>query len=147
MLPALPSHLTRRTFLTNAGRGVGALALASLLQPGVRAASAAATDRWPGILPKLHHRAKAKRVIWLTMAGGPSHLETLDPKPVLAAQHGQPMPESLTKGQQLAQLQGATLKCYGRNGGSRSLGNAAQKSASCFRCSARWWTRSRLCAR
>jgi hypothetical protein len=47
------------------------------------------------------------------MAGGPSQLETLDPKPKLAELHGQPMPESLTKGQQLAQLQGKPLLCFG----------------------------------
>jgi hypothetical protein len=52
-------------------------------------------------------------VIWLTMAGGPSHLETFDHKPKLAEMHGQPMPESLTKGQQLAQLQGQKLVCFG----------------------------------
>ena len=52
---------------------------------------------------------KAKRVIWLTMAGGPSHLETFDPKPKLAEMDGKPMPESMTKGQQLAQLQGQKL--------------------------------------
>jgi len=52
-------------------------------------------------------------VIWLTMAGGPSHLETFDPKPKLAEMHGKPMPESLTKGQQLAQLQGSKLVCQG----------------------------------
>jgi hypothetical protein len=52
-------------------------------------------------------------VIWLSMAGGPSHLETFDPKPKLAAMHGEPMPESLTKGQQLAQLQGQKLNCFG----------------------------------
>jgi hypothetical protein len=46
------------------------------------------------------------------MAGGPSQLETFDPKPKLAAMHGQPMPESLTKGQQLAQLQGQELLCH-----------------------------------
>ncbi|MGH7958726.1 MAG: DUF1501 domain-containing protein [Opitutaceae bacterium] len=39
------------------------------------------------------------------MAGGPSHLETFDPKPMLNQLHGQPFPESFTKGQQLAQLQ------------------------------------------
>jgi hypothetical protein len=69
--------------------------------------------------------ARAKRVIWLTMAGGPSQLETFDPKPNLAAMDGTPMPESLTRGQQLAQLQGEPLVCqgpvfpfarYGRNG-------------------------------
>ena len=47
------------------------------------------------------------------MAGGPSHLETFDPKPKLAAMHGKPMPESFTKGQQLAQLQGQKLLCFG----------------------------------
>ena len=47
------------------------------------------------------------------MAGGPSHLETFDPKPKLGEMDGQPMPESFTKGQQLAQLQGAKLSCFG----------------------------------
>jgi hypothetical protein len=47
------------------------------------------------------------------MAGGMSHLETWDPKPTLAKMHGQPMPESVTKGQQIAQLQGAKLNCFG----------------------------------
>jgi Protein of unknown function (DUF1501) len=47
------------------------------------------------------------------MAGGPSHLETFDPKPKLAEMDGKPMPESFTKGQQLAQLQGQKLKCFG----------------------------------
>jgi hypothetical protein len=57
---------------------------------------------------------KAKRVIFLCMAGGPSHLETLDHKPTLAKMHGQAMPESITKGQPIAQLQGnKALKCLG----------------------------------
>jgi hypothetical protein len=47
------------------------------------------------------------------MAGGMTHLETWDPKPTLAKMHGQPMPESVTKGQQIAQLQGAKLNCFG----------------------------------
>ena len=47
------------------------------------------------------------------MAGGPSHLETFDHKPKLAAMDGQPMPESITKGQQIAQLQGQKLICFG----------------------------------
>ena len=105
---------TRRVFLGRASQGVGALALASLLRPGVlKAASAAGRDRWPGVVNPPHFPAKAKRVIWLTMAGGPSHLETFDPKPKLAAMHGQPMPESFTKGKQIAQLQGQKLTCFG----------------------------------
>ena len=47
------------------------------------------------------------------MAGGPSHLETFDYKPKLAEMHGQPMPESFTKGQPIAQLQGQKLNCFG----------------------------------
>src|ERR1041385_2957969 len=100
---------TRRAFLGRAGRTLGSVALASLLNPGLlRAAEAMAkTGRpWHGVIQPLHHPAKVKRVIWLTMAGGPSHLETFDYKPKLAQMDGKPMPESLTKGQQLAQLQG-----------------------------------------
>ena len=67
----------------------------------------------PGVLGKLPLPQRAKRVIWLTMAGGPSHLETFDPKPKLAEMDGKPMPESFTKGQQLAQLQGKPLNCFG----------------------------------
>jgi hypothetical protein len=60
-----------------------------------------------------HHAPKAKRVIFLCMAGGPSHLETFDYKPELAKLDGKPMPESYTEGQPIAQLQGKTLKCQG----------------------------------
>ncbi len=97
--------LTRRAFLGRTAQGVGGLALSSLLAPGLVAA--------PGVLTKLPLSQKAKRVIWLSMAGGPSQLETFDPKPKLAEMHGQPMPESFTKGQQLAQLQGQKLTCFG----------------------------------
>ncbi|MCA9096653.1 MAG: DUF1501 domain-containing protein, partial [Planctomycetaceae bacterium] len=55
--------------------------------------------------------AKAKRVIFLCMAGGPSHLETFDYKPKLKELHGQPMPASVTDGQPIAQLQGQSLVC------------------------------------
>ena len=105
MPPELQAALTRRAFLGRTAQGVGGLALASLLTPGLAAA--------PGVLSKLPLPQKAKRVIWLSMAGGPSHLETFDPKPKLAEMHGQPMPESFTKGQQLAQLQGQKLTCFG----------------------------------
>jgi hypothetical protein len=50
-------------------------------------------------------------VIFLVMAGGASHLETFDPKPRLAAEHGRPMPASITEGQPIAQLQGQKLRC------------------------------------
>ena len=103
--PELRAALTRRAFLGKTAQGVGGVALASLLGPAAMAS--------PGVLSRLPLPQKAKRVIWLSMAGGPSHLETFDPKPKLAEMHGQPMPESFTKGQQLAQLQGQKLTCYG----------------------------------
>ena len=106
MSPAeFQAALTRRAFLGKTAQGVGGVALASLLGPAAYAAA--------GALTSLPLPPKAKRVIWLSMAGGPSHLETFDPKPKLAEMHGQPMPESFTKGQQLAQLQGQKLTCFG----------------------------------
>jgi len=104
---AVSSH-TRRAFLGRATQGVGAVALASLMNPGLLRASASS-----GVLKDLPFPQKAKRVIWLTMAGGPSQLELFDHKPKLAEMDGKPMPESFTKGQQLAQLQGQRLVCKG----------------------------------
>ena len=110
-------NLTRRTFLGNTARGLGSLALGSLL-----GGSLFAEEKWRGLISPLHFPPKAKRVIWLTMAGGPSHLETFDWKPELAKMDGKPMPESLTKGQQIAQLQGAVLKCMGPQWGFKQFG-------------------------
>ena len=59
------------------------------------------------------HQPKVKRIIHLYMAGGMSHLETFDPKPMLAKMDGKVMPETMTKGMQLAQLQGQKLVCFG----------------------------------
>ena len=93
--------IQRRNFLGKAGIGFGSLALGSLLrQDGV----AAAATHLPHLAPR------AKRVIFLCMAGGPSHLELFDYKQKLVDLDGKPMPESLTKGQQIAQLQGRELK-------------------------------------
>ena len=102
------NSLARRAFLGRTAQGVGGVALAALAAPR---SLEAAPQR--GVLPSLPLPQKAKRVIWLTMAGGPSHLETFDHKPKLAELDGQPMPESMTKGQQLAQLQGQKLICFG----------------------------------
>ncbi len=101
-------QLARRVFLGGACQTVGAVALASLLRPAALEAAPA-----QGVLTSLPLPQRARRVIWLTMAGGPSQFETFDPKPKLADMDGKPMPESLTKGQQLAQLQGQQLVCLG----------------------------------
>lgn len=94
----------RRSFLARSGIGVGASALASLLARDARSAMSPPTRHFP---------PRVKRVIFLCMAGGPSHLETFDYKPKLAAMDGQPMPASYTNNQPIAQLQGQTLKCQG----------------------------------
>src|SRR5688572_23845543 len=94
---------SRRAFLGRAAHGVGTVALASLLQPSLPCAAGLPGGRGGAVVPTLP--PKIKRVIWLCMAGGPSHLETFDYKPKLAAMHGRPMPESFMKGQPIAQLQ------------------------------------------
>jgi hypothetical protein len=107
--PSLPTEaMHRRMFLRRGAQGLGALALATLTRPSLLRAAPAR-----GVLGAPPLPQKAKRIIWLTMAGGPSQLETFDPKPKLAQLHGTPMPESLTRGQQLAQLQGEPLFCQG----------------------------------
>ncbi len=129
------AHLatTRRTFLGRAATGIGAAALASLLndrQGYVRASDVSLKTR--GMLPALHHAPRAKRVIFLTMAGGPSHLETLDYKPKLAEMHGQMMPESFTKGQPIAQLQGQKLTCFAPQHPFKKHGESGQMIAEIF---------------
>jgi hypothetical protein len=105
--------LDRRTFLGHASLGLGAAALAGLMQRSALAVRAtespAAASR--GVISPLHFPQKAKRVIYLCMAGGPSQFETFDEKPKLAEMHGQPMPTSYTAGQPIAQLQGSELRC------------------------------------
>ncbi len=119
-------RLTRRTFLNSASKGIGAAALWTLLA-GQGAARADTKDLWRGVVNPPHVRPRAKRVIHLCMAGGPSHLETLDYKPRLAEMHGQPMPESFTKGQQIAQLQNQELRCFGPQFSFRACGNSGQR--------------------
>lgn len=83
---------TRRDWLTQSGFGLGAVALQWLLARDVDAASA---DRPP--IPPPHHRPTAKNVIVLFMGGGPSQVDTFDPKPELARLHGGQVPESIAR--------------------------------------------------
>src|SRR5262249_30492614 len=79
--------LTRRQMLQQSAVGFGALALASLL---TEEATAATDDPLAPRPP--HFPARAKRVIFLFMKGGPSHVDTFDPKPLLDRDHGKPLP-------------------------------------------------------
>src|SRR5713226_2524093 len=82
--------VTRRDVLVRAAHGFGAVALASLLDPAARAADRVnpLTARPP------HFPGKAKSVIFLFMVGGPSQVDTFDPKPALEKYNGQPLPPS-----------------------------------------------------
>src|SRR5436190_7999588 len=112
--------MTRRHFFGRSARGLGTLALASLLNRDLFAASkkgsAAAVGRpFPahGVIDPLHFAPRAKRVIYLFQSGAPSQLDLFDYKPQLIALNGKPMPESFTKGQRIAQLAGQKLTCVG----------------------------------
>src|SRR6476646_7873746 len=124
MTPRRLTDISRRAFLGQSAYGLGGLALATLLNPGLLR-GAPREGRWHGIVNPPHVKPRAKRVIHLCMAGGPSHLESFDHKPELRRLNGQPFPESFTKGQQLAQLQNTVLRArgpfvnfqkYGKNG-------------------------------
>lgn len=131
-------RLSRRAFLGQNSMSLGAAALATLLG-GVQSSVASDQNRFAGGadqrggLPHLPHFApRAKRVIFLYMAGGPSHLETFDFKPELARMDGRPMPESFTAGQPIAQLQGQELKCLGPQFRFRKHGESGLEIADCL---------------
>jgi hypothetical protein len=98
--------MSRRQVLSRFGLGLGGIALAHLVNPSsLKAAQDAA--RAQGMLGSaLHFPARAKRVIYLFMAGGPSQMETLDYKPVLRQRHGEQLPDSVRKGQRLTGMSG-----------------------------------------
>ncbi|QTN32039.1 DUF1501 domain-containing protein [Akkermansiaceae bacterium] len=93
--------ITRRHFLNRMSTGLAGTALGQLL-----------ANESP-IPPLPQYTPKAKRVIFLYMAGGPSQFDTFDDKPELRTRNGQPLPAELTKGVKLAFLQNEALKCYG----------------------------------
>jgi hypothetical protein len=120
-----PLAIGRRSFLHQSAYGLGGIALAMLGRETEAAAAATGLAKpadWRGALRRPHFPVKAKRVIFLCMAGGPSQFESFDWKPALKAIDGKPFPESFTKGQQLAQLQNAELKGRGSFVGFRKHG-------------------------
>ncbi|MDX1979868.1 MAG: DUF1501 domain-containing protein [Bryobacteraceae bacterium] len=110
---------TRRSFLTQSAGGIGMMALAELLN------AAPAAEPSNPLAPKPPHFAgKAKSVIFMFMEGGPSQMDLFDPKPALRKWHGKPLPESMTKGLQLAFIKPTaavlasprTFQPYGQSG-------------------------------
>jgi hypothetical protein len=99
MSPASPI-LTRRHWLNRTGFGLGGIALGGLINQ----AHGSSLDR--GILGAPHSAPRAKRVIYLFMSGGPSHLDLLDYKPLLNRRHGEELPDSVRGGQRLTGMSG-----------------------------------------
>jgi hypothetical protein len=115
---------TRRYFFGRSAAGLGAAALGSLLnphlfagEPNAPAASGPAANSSAGAagaagpapeslgsLPKLHHAAKAKRIIWLFMADAPSQMDLFDYKPKMAEFYDKDLPESVRQGQRLTTM-------------------------------------------
>ncbi len=87
---ALPSTGSRRRFLQSAGGGIGMMALQSLML----GESLQASEHADALPKPPHFRPRAKRMIWLFMHGGPSHVDLFDPKPELVRYSGQPLPDS-----------------------------------------------------
>jgi hypothetical protein len=92
--------LTRRSFFGRTATGIGVAALGSLLNPALFAAGDA--PAYP--LRKTHFPARAKRVIYLFMAGGPAQMDLLDYKPALEKYHEQELPASVRMGQRITTM-------------------------------------------
>jgi uncharacterized protein (DUF1501 family) len=105
-LQRFAAGVTRRHFFQECGIGVGKIALAGLLSDALTSrsfASSASADATNPLAPRPPHFApKAKRVIHLFMAGAPSQLDLFDRKPELTRLEGQPLPESVIRGQRYA---------------------------------------------
>lgn len=126
----MPEHIritrNRRDFLCDAFGGFGALAVGAMLQQEALRAGAHSASSMNPLAPKAPHnpdKAKARAVIFLFMSGGPSHMETFDPKPLLNQLNGQKRPDSFgaAKYQNItsdARLLGSkrTFKRYGKSG-------------------------------
>jgi hypothetical protein len=132
---AYQRSIHRRSFLSRSAFGLGGLALASLLEPPARAgaeSNSGSPVKWRGVVNPPHVPVKARRIIHLYMAGGPSQFESLDWKPELKRLDGQPFPESFTKGQQLAQLQNTVLTARGPSVAFQKHGASGQEISDHF---------------
>src|SRR5262245_11826854 len=90
--------LTRRHFFGRMATGIGTAALGSLLNPSLFAAMAGDSNKTRGLSGFPNFAPKAKRIIWLFMAGGPSQMDLLDYKPALEKLHQKALPESVRMG-------------------------------------------------
>ena len=93
---------TRRQFLLRSGNGLGAAALSTLMNPGLmNSAMGAGLEQYGGLPDIPHFPGKAKRVIYMFMPGGPSHIDLFDYKPIQRKLHGTELPDSVRQEQRL----------------------------------------------
>src|SRR5437764_7352201 len=124
---------TRRHFFGRMSTGIGTLALASILNPKLFAAGTAPGGTGHGVLPGLHFAPKAKRVIYLFMSGGPSHIDLFDYKPKLRELHGTELPATIRMGQRITGMTSGqkSFPCvppmlqFAQHGKSRTWGSQA----------------------
>ena len=95
---------TRRHFFGRSATGIGAAALASLLNPQLFADQVTAQRQPSGALPALHFPPTAKRVIWLFMADAPSQIDLFDHKPKMREMFDKDLPESVRQGQRITTM-------------------------------------------
>jgi hypothetical protein len=93
--------INRRHFFGRTAAGIGAAALGSLLNPRLFSASGGEPELAKALLGTHHHAPKAKRVIYLFMAGGPAQMDLLDYKPTLEKLHQTELPSSVRMGQRI----------------------------------------------
>ncbi len=132
------AHVARRHFLTRASSGLGAIALASLLEQDGLLARAPSSRRRASGDPVAHFAPQAQRVIYLHMSGGPSQLDTFDPKLQLQKLHGTELPKSVRGKQrvtlmtrnQLSMSVAASQHEFGRFGASGQVMNVLFKEIS-----------------
>lgn len=118
-----PPVRSRRNFLFQAGGGLGAIALNWLTVQDIRADGKSPGTKNPLAMKSPHFEARAKRVIFLFMVGGPSQMDLFDPKPALARWAGKPLPEEtgrpksqFTKGDEVILPSSRKWKKYGQSG-------------------------------
>src|SRR2546429_3861458 len=102
-----PKLITRRWFFQQCGLGLGGIALASLLSERKLFGATPEPVANPMAPHPPHFKSRAKNVIYLFMAGGPSQLELFDYKPRLIELNGQPIPQSFIEGKRFAFMGGS----------------------------------------
>src|SRR5262245_21328083 len=102
--------VTRRHFFGLTSIGLGTAALASLLNRDLLAQEPGASDSSGGLPGLPNFAPKAKRIIYLFQSGAPSQMDLFDPKPALAARHGEDLPDSIRMGQRLTTMTSGQTK-------------------------------------